>query len=114
MTLTANQIVKLTDRAGRDIGRLAVERVDGDLLLGTFTPGADYSMVSEIFDGFAEAVDHGSLSVVDNFDKQIAALGIQVTLGELNVPAHDVQIYSDGAASCRMPFAYLNGVNASS
>ena len=61
MTLTANQIVKLTDAAGRDIGSLAVERVEGDLLLGTFTPGTDFPAVRDIFNGFAEAVEQAAL-----------------------------------------------------
>lgn len=112
MTLTANQIVKLTDGVGRDIGSLTVERIDGDLLLGTFTSGVDYLNVQKVFDGFAEAVEYGALSVVDSFDKQIAALGIRVSLGDWTVPAHDVQIYPDGAASCRIPLATFNGVSS--
>ena len=99
----------MTDSNGRDLGTLSVERVEGELLLGTFTPGADYPAVRSIFDGFAEAVEYGALSVVDDFDRRISALGIRVTLGDRVMPAHDVQIYPDGAASCRVPLTGLNG-----
>lgn len=111
MLLTANQIVKLTDTVGHDIGALAVERIEGDLLLGTFTPGTDYPTVSGIFGGFAEAVEQGALSVVDAFDRQIAALGIRATVGQQTIPVRDVQLYPDGAASCRIPLVSLNGAN---
>jgi hypothetical protein len=81
------------------------------LLLGTFTPGADFPAVRGIFDGFAEAVECGALSVVDEFDKQIAALGIRAAVHGRAGPTRDAQIYSDGSASCRIPLAQLNGSN---
>ncbi len=110
MTLTASQTVTLTDSAGRELGSFAIDRVDGELVLGTFTPGPDYQTVRDIFDGFAEAVECAALSVVDQFDRQIAALGIRVIVGTHTLPTRDVQIYPDGAASFRVALAGLNGV----
>ncbi len=101
----------LTDAAGHELGVLTVEQQEGELLLGTFAPGTDFPAVREIFDGFAEAVECAALSVVDIFDKQIAALGIHVTLNGRAVPAWDVQIYPDGGASCRISPAQLAGLN---
>jgi len=105
VVITANQTVQLTDALDRDLGTLVIEEVRDELLLGEFTPGADYPAVREIFEGFSEAVEACSLSVVDQFDTQIAALGIRVTWCNATRPVHDVQIYTDGAASCRLPFA---------
>lgn len=111
MTQTEKQTVNLTDDSGRDLGVLVVEQRQGELLLGTFTPGADYDAVRAIFDGFAEVVDGCALSVVDVFDKQIVGLGIRAALNGHTVPTWDVQIYPDGAASCRIPPAVLNSTS---
>jgi hypothetical protein len=100
MMLAVNQTAVLSDAAGRKLGELVIEGTDGDLRFGTFVPGPDYPAVKAIFEGFSDAVEQCSLSVVDGYDRQIAALDISLADG---TPIHDVQIYRDGAASFRLP-----------
>ncbi len=99
MTVAVAQSVTFTASSAPDFGKLRVDRVDGALLCGTFTPGTDYELVRPIFDGFAQAVEDYALSFVDIYDQQIAALGIRLADG---TPVWDVQIYPDGKASCRL------------
>jgi len=54
VVITANQTVQLTDALDRDLGTLVIEEVRDELLLGEFTPGADYPAVREIFEGFSD------------------------------------------------------------
>lgn len=100
MTTAVGQLCRMTDAAGRDIGTLCVEEVRGDCLIGTFTPGADYPAVEPLFRAFAEIVEDQVLSLLDQVAAPIEALGIRLSDG---TPVHDVQIYPDGGASCRLP-----------
>jgi len=97
-------VFHLSDTAGRELGTLAVEEVEGDCYMGTFTPGADYPAVEPIFRHFAEVVEQQSFSYLDAADAAIARLGITARVpGAGPVPVNDVQIYPDGAASFRLP-----------
>lgn len=102
--LTTTSVLHLADAAGREFGTLAVEEVQGDCYLGTFTPGADYPDIEPIFRHFAEVVEQQSFSYLDEVDAAIARLGIMARVpGGRAVPANDVQIYPDGGASLRLP-----------
>lgn len=105
--IAVGRAVGLTDAAGRDIGRLAVEEVEGNQLLGTFTPGPDYPAVEPVFRHLAEVVEQQSFSYLDAAEAAVAALGVAVRGGGEGdpVPVHDVQIYPDGGASFRLPLA---------
>lgn len=102
----ANQTVSLTDAAGREIGTIAVEDVRDDLILGTFVPGPDFAADRPTFFEFEEAAEAQALSVVDQIEKQIDALGLRIhPRGISPVRVYDVQIWSDGGVSCRLrPF----------
>jgi hypothetical protein len=100
--IAVGRAVGLTDAAGRDIGSLLVEERETDRLLGTFTPGADYPAVESLFRYFEELVEQQCLSLVDEADAAIQAIGPRLADG---TPVHDVQIYSDGGASFRLPAA---------
>lgn len=90
----------ITDAIGRDLGSFAVEEVKPGLRLGTFTPGADYPAVAPLFRYFEELADNQVLSLVDQAADRIQAIGPRLADG---TPIHDVQIYSDGGASFRLP-----------
>jgi hypothetical protein len=93
-------MVGITDAAGRDIGSFHIEEVEPGRMLGTFTPGADYPAVAPLFAYFEELVDNQVLSLVDEAAEKIQAIGPRLADG---TPIHDVQIYSDGGASFRLP-----------
>ena len=98
--IAVGRAVGLTDAAGRAIGSLAVEEVEGNQRLGTFTPGPDYPAVEPLFRYFEELVEQQGLSLVDAADAAIQEIGPRLADG---TPVHDVQIYSDGRASFRLP-----------
>lgn len=95
----APRVASLVTADGREVGFLAVRERDQNLLLGTFTPGRDYPTVEPLFRVWAEVVEENVLSVLDDADGAIAALGIRLADG---TPVWDVQIYPDGAASVRV------------
>ncbi len=114
-TLTRPTTLELSDAAGRDLGAVAVESVEGELVLGTFSPGPDYGAVEPVFRELAEMVESFSLHRVDEAFAAIAGLGVTVRLDGVGpaVAAGDVQIDSDGGFACLLPAtAERNGVGA--
>ncbi len=113
----ADQVVALTDREGRDIGTISVGAVRDDLLTGTFTPGADYPSVRQLFSDFEEAAEAQALSAVDRYGGLIDALEFRIRPPAATpVPVFDVQIWSDGGISCRLrpgppPGSYAGAAN---
>ena len=91
---------RLTDAAGRNLGQLHVERIEGDRVCGTFERGEDYDRVEPIFIHFSNVVEQQTFSYLDAVDAEIAALDLRLSDG---TSIHDVQIYSDGNASFRIP-----------
>jgi hypothetical protein len=98
------QVLELVDAQRRRLGRVALEGSKEGRLEGTFTPGPDYSAVASLFHALGEAADLQALSAVDRIDAQVAALGLQLRSqdGAAHSPVHDVQIWADGAMTCRM------------
>ncbi len=97
----------VTDALDRSLGHVRVESVEGDFLMGEFTPGPDYGEVEPIFTRFSEMVEQFSLSFLDQIESKIAELGIRVSSKTSTRPTFvdSVQIYSDGGFSCRLPVA---------
>lgn len=92
----------LTDAGGAALGAIAVDRVDGGAVLGTFRPMTGFETVAALFREFEEHVEAAALAVLPNIERRIAALGLRVgRAGEPAVATDDVQIYSDGGFSCR-------------
>jgi hypothetical protein len=87
-------LVSLRDRQGRDLGRVVIERVEGDLVFGRFTPGPDYPQVERLFSEYVEAANDQLLSIVAELDERIGALGLRLHSPDAAaLPAiHDVQI----------------------
>ena len=96
---------ELLDAQGRRLGRVQIERREGELLFAQFTAGPDYCAVRSLFEQFEEAADSQALAAVDRADAAIRALGLTFAAaeGEPAVPLSDVQIWSDGRMSCQIP-----------
>ena len=110
MQAQVEQVVLLVDRQGQQIGQIEIERREEDLIVGRFSPGPAFSAVQHFFQEFEEAANLQALSVIDELDTAIAALGLQVqTPGDQQrLAAHDVQIWSDGSITCRVSRATLS------
>ncbi len=100
----AKPIVDLLDVQQQHIGQMRIERQEDDLLVGTFVPGPAFPSVEQLFRDFEEAVDVQALHVVDELDAAIAALGLHLRWPGTSEPMaiQDVQIWSDGAITCRL------------
>ena len=104
-TATATATLALEDANGLELGDVIVDRIDGERVLGDFAPGTAFAAVESVFRHFAEVVDQQSFSHLDEAQAAIARLGIVARFpGEAGtVAVSDVQIYPDGAFSCRLP-----------
>jgi hypothetical protein len=99
MTLVAGLTRTMRDAVGRNFGTFEIESVRGDLILGQFEPGPDFGVIEALVLEFEECVNGFVLSFVDELAAKIEAFGIQFDDG---TPLRDIQIYSDGASSCRL------------
>jgi hypothetical protein len=110
MHLVASQTVHLLDASQRLLGRVIVERSSDDLITGTFQPGPGYPVAGDLFRRFEEAANSQALSVVEEIESAIAALGLSLSVpdGSQRQAIRDVQIWSDGGFSCR-PGAAVGG-----
>ena len=95
--------VYLIDAQQREIGQVTIECNKGNLILGKFVPGSDFSAVKDLFQYFEEAVNLQALSVVDELDIEITSLGLRLCSpnGSPPIEIHDVQIWSDGSITFR-------------
>ena len=110
MQLEVEQVVQLVDPQGRQVGQIEIERREENLIFGRFVPGPAFSTVEHLFQEFEEAVNLQALSVIDELDTAIAALGLHLhTPGDSQrIEAHDVQIWSDGSITCRVGSATVS------
>jgi hypothetical protein len=105
MNFHAGQVLTLLDGTRRRIGEVTVERVEDDLVFADLRSGPDFAAVEPLFQAFEEAVDSQALKRVDALDAEIAALKLHLVTadGTEAVPIHDVQVWSDGRMTCRVP-----------
>jgi hypothetical protein len=110
MPLQRQQTVSLCDRLGKTLGRVAIDRIEGDLVFGRFTPGPDYAGVERLFAEYVEAANDQLLSIVAELDAAIAALGLHLRPPEgAAIPdIYDVQIGS-GLINFRIRAEILDG-----
>lgn len=110
MQLQVEQVVHLVDLQGQQVGQIVIERREDNLVFGRFVPGPTFPTVQHLFREFEEAVNLQALSVVDELDTTIAALGLHLhTPGDSQrIEAHDVQIWSDGSITCRVGSATVS------
>ena len=102
--LYAKQTVHLIDADGRQVGQIVIERSEDKLVFGKFIPGPAFPTVQHLFRDFEEAVNLQALSVVDELDAAIDALGLRLLSpdGSQCVEVHDAQIWSDNSITCRL------------
>ena len=110
MQLQINQVVHLVDRQEQQLGQIEIERREENLIFGQFVPGPAFSTVRPLFQEFEEAVNLQALSVIDELDTAIAALGLHLLTprDSQRIEAHDVQIWSDGSITCKVGGATLS------
>ena len=108
------QTLHIVDNKRRQIGQVTVENHGDHLIMGKFAPGPNFSRVEELFQKFEEAVNVQALSIVDQLDKQIAALGLQLYSPDhgQSIKSHDAQIWSDGGFSCQLTPEAVRSVNS--
>jgi hypothetical protein len=104
MQRQAEPTIQLLDAEQRPLGQVTIERCEDRLLFGKFVPGPAFPAVEHLFRAFEEAVNAQALSVVEELDAAIAALGLHFRWPEDSqaVAIHDVQIWSDGEMTCRL------------
>lgn len=104
MQLQTKQTVDLVTAEKRLLGQVVIERSEGECFLGSFAPRSAFAVVQPLFRDFEEAVSLQALSVVDELDKAIRALGLHICLsdGSQPVAVEDVQIWSDGRISFKV------------
>lgn len=110
MQRQAEHVLHLVDAQEHQVGQIVVERREANLVFGRFVPGPAFSSVQPLFQQFEEAVNCQALSVVDELDAAIAALGLYVHMPDDSQPieAQDVQIWSDGSITCRVGSSTLS------
>ena len=113
-TTTAVKTLTVSNPAGDDYGSVRIEDISDGQVLGDFTPGPDFRAVEPIFHHFSDVVEQQSFGYLDAAERAIAALGVVIRFeGEGNdIPVHDLQIFTDGGFSCRLPVSALNGKHA--
>jgi hypothetical protein len=111
----AGRTLLLLDAQQRQLGQITIERIEGGLIFGKFLPGPAYPAVEHLFHAFEQAADSQALSVVDELDRAIAALGLHFRSpgGAEGTLVHDVQIWSDGGVTCRLTGPTASGGNGS-
>jgi hypothetical protein len=111
--LLLGQTLNMVDPDGRVVGRITLEEQEGDLLCGRFQPEVAFATAAPLFQAFEKAVNAQALSVVDELDRGIDALGFAVTLAgsAQALPIKDLQIWSDGGVSCRLVDSKQNSLN---
>jgi hypothetical protein len=79
MSIKTGQSLVLSDRRGRQLASVRVERVDANTVFGRFTPGKDYAVVKELFRQWNACANEQLLTHVDHLDGEIAALDLRLT-----------------------------------
>jgi hypothetical protein len=93
-SLDVGQLVLLVDGRSRLLGRVTIETIRGDLVLGRFAAGPDFEGVESLFTAFVESANQQLFHHVDELDRQIAALQLHLLSedGAVLPPIGDVQI----------------------
>jgi hypothetical protein len=94
VSLQPQQRLRLADQHEHDLGEIVVERIEGDLVFGQFTPAPGYASVASLFAQFAEAANEQLFTVVEELSASINALALHLSSPNgAKLPAiHDVQI----------------------
>jgi hypothetical protein len=100
---TAKQIFDLVDAQERRLGQVTIDRREEQVVFGRWSPGPDFGQAASLFRQFEEAAESQALSVVEQIEQAIAALGLRLQgpNGSESVEVRDVQIWSDGTVTFR-------------
>ncbi len=106
------QTVDLVTAEEQQIGQIVIERREEDLFFGSFSPSSAFPPVQPLFRDFEEAVNLQALSVIDELDAAIRALGLHVCLLDDSqyIAANDVQIWRDGSISFKVDSSALSSI----
>jgi hypothetical protein len=112
MPLDPQEAVHLTDAQGRQLGRVSIDRIEGNRVFGRFTPEAGFAPLRALFEGLEEAANDQLFSEADRLGQQIDRLGLHLSGSG---PAEqlvvcDVQIMNTSAFCCRIPHLALTQV----
>jgi hypothetical protein len=82
-----------------------VERIEGNRVLGRFTPSADFPAVRALFEEFEAAVNDQMFRVADDLSSKIDRLGLYLagSMPAEQLAVCDVQIMNKSAFCCRIP-----------
>jgi hypothetical protein len=94
MLLRPEQPLTLWDAHEQCLGRVVIDRIEGNLVFGQFRPEPNYARVQSLFADYIEAANEQLLSIVGELDEAIAALRLHLRAADgSDLPAiHDVQI----------------------
>jgi hypothetical protein len=99
-TIKPGDAVTLYDDSGESIGDVSVEGFADGWWSGRFAASPGFDRVRHLFAEWEDLVDNQILSLLDESEKKIDALGIQARIGEQTLPVSDLQIYPNEAAAC--------------
>src|SRR5262245_15046029 len=119
MRIRAGQIFSLQDAGRTPLGRIQVEQVDGDSVLGRFEPAPGFSRYQPLFLEFEEAVNNMLFGKAGDLAEKIESLCLRLSplegssAGTNSPEIYDVQIMNRHDLSLRMRMGYsvLTGEN---
>ena len=105
MPLDPQQLLYLSDSHGRRLGRVAIERIEGNRLLGRFTPEEGFAAARDLFDEFEAAVNEQIFREADRLSREIDRLGLNLRNADAaeELAVCEVQIMAVGGFCCRVP-----------
>jgi hypothetical protein len=113
MPLDPNQTLCLTDLQGRCLGRVSVERIERNQIVGVFTPESDFAAVRELFDELEAAVNDQIFGEADRISQEIDHLGLSLGSSDATeqLAVCDVQIMGVSSFCCQVPNLALTQVS---
>ena len=78
MSLQPRQRLYLRDGQNRHLGDVSIDRIEGDLVFGGFTPGPDYAGVQSLFAEYVETANQQLLHLIGELDEAISRLGLRL------------------------------------
>ena len=101
MPLDPQQTLYLADSHGRRLGRVAIDRIEGNRLFGRFTPEEGFAAACDLFDEFEAAVNEQLFSEADRLSQEIDRLGLNLrnTDAAEELAVCDVQIMDVGSCA---------------
>lgn len=112
MPLDPQKAVYLTDAQGRELGRVSIDRIEGNRVFGRFTPEAGFAPLRALFAELEEAANDQLFSEADRLYQQIEHLGLRLSgSGPADqLAVCDVQIMNTCAFCCRIPHLALTQI----